>query len=318
LSRPRVSTLLRVAFAVIVTAYLVWKADPGRVAAELRGLSWTWIAGACALVLVDRTLMAYRWIALLAPLDAGRRPPLANLMRIFFVSTFLGTFMLQSIGADAVRTWSLARDGVPAAQSFASVLMDRLLGVLAIVIAASVGILMAAQVFGDTWIQLAFAVAVAGCAGGAAVVFSPRLDEWLRRAIVARLSGRVKRIADSVLSAIRAYDTHRRTLATVLLASVAVQVLRILQAWMLGRALGLLLPVGPYFIYVPIILLLMLLPITISGLGVAQYGFVTLFDRVAVPEPEAIALSILFIALGIVGNLPGAFLFMTAPRPARA
>ncbi len=100
----------------------------------------------------------------------------------------------------------------------------------------------------------------------------------------------------------------------MLLASVAVQVLRILQAWMLGRALGLLLPVGPYFIYVPIILLLMLLPITISGLGVAQYGFVTLFDRVAVPAPEAIALSILFIALGVIGNLPGAVLYPVPPE----
>jgi uncharacterized protein (TIRG00374 family) len=207
---------------------------------------------------------------------------------------------------------------VPAAQSLASVLMDRLLGVLAIVIAASAGILLAARVFGDTWIRLALAVAVLACVTGAAVVFSPRLDDWLRRAIVARLSGRVKTIADSVLSAIRAYDTHRTTLTTVLLASVGVQAIRILQAWMLGRALGLLLPAGPYFIYVPIILLLMLLPITISGLGVAQYGFVTLFGRAAVPEPEAIALSILFIALGVVGNLPGAFLFMTSPRPARA
>ena len=75
---------------------------------------------------------------------------------------------------------------------------------------------------------------------------------------------------------------------------------------------------GRYFVFVPIILLVMLLPITISGLGVCQFAFVALFTRVGAPEPHVIGLSILFIALGIVGNLPGAFLFMTAPRPTRA
>ena len=233
MSRPRPSTLLRIAFAVVVTAYFVWKADPRLVAAELASVSWPWIAGACALVLFDRALMAYRWIALLAPLEPGRRPPLASVLRIFFVSTFLGTFMLQSVGADIVRTWSLTRRRCARrAVAGASVLMDRLLGVLSIVIAASVGIALAARGFGsgDAWIVVTLIGAVLSCAIGAAVVFSPRLDEWLRRAVVTRLSGRLHVLADRVLSAVRAYTVHRRTLMVVLGASVAVQVLRILQA----------------------------------------------------------------------------------------
>ena len=62
--------------------------------------------------------MAYRWWTLLAPvgrpegrhyeyavgsadLQVGRRPPLATVMRIFFVSTFVGTFLPASVGGDA-------------------------------------------------------------------------------------------------------------------------------------------------------------------------------------------------------------------------
>jgi hypothetical protein len=91
--------------------------------------------------------------------------------------------------------------------------------------------------------------------------------------------------------------------------------LRVLQAWCLGRALGIPAPLFVYFIAIPVILLVMLLPVTINGLGTGQMAFEALFARVAVGAPEAFALSILFIALGFVGNLPGGFLYAVGPRP---
>ena len=69
-------------------------------------------AGGPARVL-DRALMAQRWIALLCIVE-GRRPPLARLLEIFLTSTFLGTFLPASIGGDAVRAYSLSRDSVSA------------------------------------------------------------------------------------------------------------------------------------------------------------------------------------------------------------
>ena len=97
-------------------------------------------------------------------------------------------------------------------------------------------------------------------------------------------------------------------------ASVAVQVLRILQAWLLGRSLGLDVPLTSYFAFIPIILLVMLLPITVNGFGVSQWAFVWMFTRVGVSEANAFALSVLFVALGLVGNLPGGLIYALGPR----
>lgn len=310
----KLSTLLRIAVAVGLTAYMIWAADPARIAAALAGVSWTWIGAACALVLVDRALMAYRWIALLAPVSPGTRPPLRALLRTFFVSTFLGTFLPQSVGADAVRTMSLVRDGVSGSQSLASVVMDRLLGVLGIVIGATIGLIFALDLLADPWIATTLAIAAAGCAAGAAIVFSPRIDAIIRRAISAWAPPRLALGGERVLDAVRKYEAHRGVLAQVLVASVAVQALRVIQAWMLGRSLGITAGPGAYFAFVPIILLVMLLPISINGLGVSQWGFQTLFGRIGTPAPQALALSILFVALGIVGNLPGAVLYLFRPK----
>lgn len=44
-----------------------------------------------------------------------------------------------------------------------------------------------------------------------------------------------------------------------------------------------------------------------------------LFSRAGVGDPQAFALSVLFVALGVVGNLPGALLYVKSGLdPARA
>ena len=66
--------------------------------------------------------------------------------------------------------------------------------------------------------------------------------------------------------------------------------------------------------FIPIILLVMLLPITVNGLGVSQWAFLWTFTRVGVSDAHALALSILFVALGVVGNLPGGLLYAFGGR----
>jgi uncharacterized membrane protein YbhN (UPF0104 family) len=85
--------LLRLTVAVALTAYVLWASDPASVLTAARGADLRWIAAAVALVFVDRTLMALRWIDLLAALAPGSRPRLAVVLRVFFVSSFVSNFV---------------------------------------------------------------------------------------------------------------------------------------------------------------------------------------------------------------------------------
>jgi hypothetical protein len=49
----------------------------------------------------------------------------------------------------------------------------------------------------------------------------------------------------------------------------------------------------------------------VSGLGTSQVGFEAMFARAGVAAPASIALSLLFVGLGVVGNLPGGLLYLT-------
>lgn len=311
----RLSRALRIAIALALTTYVIWRSDPGAIVRAAGDADLRWILAAVALVIVDRALNAYRWVVLLRALTPGSRPPLAAVMRVFFVSSFVGNF-LPSVGGDVYRAYQLAQLNVRPAEAAASVLMDRGLGVLSMVLVAAAALPLARNV-GAPGILPALIVATIGCGVAAAAVFSERAAMF-GLALVSRMpSARVQHVVRRLTDAVRGYATHHAALMAVLGLSILVQTLRVVQAYCLGRSLDIGEPLLLYFAFVPIITLIMQVPITVGGLGTTQYAFERFFGYAGVPAPQAVALSILFLALGTVGNLPGGLLYAAGERPRR-
>ena len=99
---------------------------------------------------------------------------MSAIIRIFFVSSFAGTFLPASIGGDVVRAFGLSQLRVAPGQAVASVLMDRLLGVVSILIMGIVGLMLAQTQdlasIRAIEVPLLITAVVSACA--AAVVFS--------------------------------------------------------------------------------------------------------------------------------------------------
>jgi uncharacterized protein (TIRG00374 family) len=300
---------LRLAVAIGLTALMFWWAGPEAVWQAAREARWTWIGGAILLVVADRALMAYRWVALLRAIPSAAHPRLTAILRVFFVSTYLGTFLPGSVGGDAVRTYGLHRLAVPATDAFASVFMDRILGIVSLLVMTLAGLVLARDLARDPAVLVALVATAMVCVLAAVAIFSRRAG-LVSEAVARRVpSARVGRVTTGVMTGLQRYAPERRILVAVLLASIAVQILRVLQAYSLGRSLGITLPLTAYFAFIPIILLVMLLPISVNGLGTSQIAFVGLFGRADVAEGPAFALSVLFLALGVLGNLPGGVLY---------
>ncbi len=321
-SRPAAVLLLRT-LRVAVAAGLLWWAtrdvDWPAVAHAVRGASWTWLGAAVALVLIDRVLMAWRWLALLRGVEANRPLQSPALLRVFFVSTFVGTFLPGSVGGDAVRALSATRHGVTTANAVASVAVDRLLGTISVLLMAVFGLWLVGRQLEDPRI---LPIAVLGSAIAVAMtsllLFRPGAYERLLRLSGAHHIPVLDRLARKFLAASSQYGRRHGLVAGVLTASLVVQLLRTLQTWCLGVALGLTVAGAWYFAAVPIIVLVVLLPISFAGLGTANLAFVTLFGLAGVAPADAFVLSILFLALSVVGNLPGGLLFAAGGRQREA
>ena len=304
--------LLRIAVAASLTLLSLYISRPGEVLqAATRARMWPLVV-AVALVVIDRGLMAHRWILLVRAGDGPVQPPLSTLMRLFLVSTFLGTFLPTGVGGDAIRAYGLVRASVRTGWAAASVIMDRLLGILSLAVVASIGLAGAQQYAGGRSVRTPVVLAILLCVAIGGAVFSAPV-----MALVGRLAGRlpgerIRGLATEILHATHLSSRKRGVVAVVFAESLAVQALRVAQAYCLGVSLGIGASLAIYFALVPLILMLMLLPISINGIGTSQAAFVWLFGFAGVSAADAFLLSVLFIGLGIVGNLPGGLLYVVS------
>jgi uncharacterized protein (TIRG00374 family) len=238
------------------------------------------------------------------------------------VSSFVGSFLPAGIGADAARAYGLAKASAAASEALASVAVDRLLGVASLVLMAIIGVIAwtpegpggPSTSLGASWrVAAAIVVALIAC------VAAFWANEWLRLLIPAhRHEGFITRRILRLTDAVGRYRNRRGVLVHVLVWSIVVQVLRITQAYILGLGLGMTVPLTYYLLFMPVALLLLLLPISISGFGLPQGGIVWMLQPVGVVESQAFALSTLIVLTGLAGNVPGLLLWLRARNPVKS
>ncbi len=185
-----------------------------------------------ALLAVDRMVMVWRWIALLRA--AGQPIPVKSATWIYLVSSFVGGFLVAGVGGDVARAYTLSQRTSQGGPAIASVAADRLLGLVAILLVGLIGAAFWRRgEDANVVLMVGAGFAIAGAIG---FLWA---DSWARLLIPAaiqdrRIGIRLLRYAD----ALSAYRGHRGTMLFVLGLSIGVQLLRIVQAYLLGQGIG--------------------------------------------------------------------------------
>ena len=298
---------VRLALSVAILAYLANRIDMTASARAVLNVDPWWLTLVLGLVAIDRLVMIKRFVLLLSA--SGLQVATRVAARLFLVSSFVGSFLPAGVGADAARAWGLKRHTSRGSDSLASVVVDRLLGVLSLAALALVGLLLWVPPGGRDWRLVAGAAALV--VAGAAAFWGDRVIQrvvpaaWKTHPLVTRLF--------LFAEAVARFRGRERTLAVVLAWSLAVQLLRIVQAYGLAQGLGIVVPLAYYLLFMPVGLLMLLLPLSVSGVGLPQGVIVWLLRPMGVPDEQSFALSTLIILTGLAGNLPGLLLWLQPP-----
>lgn len=308
LSRAARSRTARALVSLLILWYLSTRIDMGTAARAVVGVSLPHLALVLALVALDRMVMILRWVLLLRA--SGVAIATADAARIFLVSAFVGSFLPAGVGGDAARAWGLKRHTAQGSEALASVAVDRLLGVLSLVVIGVAGAMAWAPAMGRTWSVIGSIAVVTTASVGAFWA-----DRVIRALVPTHLhDGVLARGVLGVSDAVARYRGRGAVLGQVMLWSLVVQMLRIVQAYLLGLGLGIAVPFRYYLFFMPIGLLMLLLPISISGFGLPQGVIVWLLSPLGVPDERSFALSTLIIVTGLAGNLPGLVLWLRGER----
>ncbi|HET7170623.1 MAG TPA: lysylphosphatidylglycerol synthase transmembrane domain-containing protein [Gaiellales bacterium] len=302
MSRRTRVTIEAVISAVLIVAILQW-AGIHRVLHELSRTQLSWFLPAIAVSVATVPVMALRWRLLLTA--KGIDAPIAWLTRTYFVALFAGQFLPAAIGGDAVRAVELGRRTRDAPEAVASVLIDRLVGLVSLVVLA-----LAAVIGGGGSARRPGVVAAEAAFGAAAgvalaLLFSSRLRGIVARTLEPRPDGHRLAAGERFYDALHTYRGHSATLALVGALALVVQVARVGVIWLLVRALGLHVPDSVILLTGPVVFASLALPVSLNGIGVREGVFVYFLHGYAA-RPQAVALGLAFYAVGTITALGGA------------
>ena len=128
----KLSFLIRIAMSVGLIVFMLSRLDLENMLRFLRRADVSLVLATLVAVFVDRAFMVVRWMKLVEALDV--QVPRLRVVKIFFLSTFFGSFLPSGIGGEAVRAVSFSRLTSRGVESVASVAMDRLLGLLSMLL----------------------------------------------------------------------------------------------------------------------------------------------------------------------------------------
>jgi uncharacterized membrane protein YbhN (UPF0104 family) len=291
--------------SAVLVAVLVWRLDWRQVAAAFAQLDLRLWWAALGVYLLAQVASSVRWrlLARVHGLEGGH----GRFLAYYFIGSFFNLVLPTSVGGDVVRAWYLARqaDGRRTA-AFLSVLADRANGLAVLIAVACVALACYALPL-PAWVTVTVVgLGAAAVAGLALLPALPRLE--------GRLTSR-PRLREVVRGA-GVYLRHPGALLWATLLSAVVQVANLVVAWLVGRSLGLGVPLAYYGILTSVVAVLTLLPVSVNGMGLREWGTALLLKPVGVSPAHAVTLSLLTFAVQAVTSLGGCvvYLFGRFPR----
>jgi len=302
---------LKIVFSLSLIVLIVLKKAPLReIGASLKEASLWWICLSFSLHSIGLLISAVRWQILIKA--QGDQASLGYLAKSYLVGNFFNLFLPTRFGGDVVRVWDGSKPSKSLLKSTAIVLVERLTGIIVLLcfaLGVSLFRLDVAKELPVIWISLAV-----GLLGLAAILsfflpFSVHLIGLLpERGILIRIKKKIFEFREIILI----YRNKKPALFKALFWAFLLQINVILHYYFVGKALSLNIPFFDYFIFIPIVLLILTIPVTINGLGLREFLYISIFALYGIASSGAVSFSVIAdiafaLIIGILGGLIYAF-----------
>lgn len=312
--KKKIKSLLVLLFRVSVTVLLlvllfhIKKIDVRELLADIKGADKLLLSLSFLLFLGIYILGYLRWQMLLRA--AGVHLPVKRTVISYAGGVFFSLFLPSSIGGDLARSIDLSKHTQKPKEVIATVLLDRISGYVGMVIVILAALALGWQlVGGDATVLFSVAVIVAILVAGLLVLFNRFFHDQINRLLAAGPGlGRFRDALRNLLHEIHYFRNHKKIIFYNLIISIIVQAAGPVTFYVTALALGITgVNIIYFFIFIPIIGAVTLLPVSVGGFGVRESTSVILFAKAGLAQNPAAAIGFLnsfFIFIcGAIGGL---------------
>lgn len=305
------TTLLRILIGIALILFLFWRFDFNKILGHVENIDIIYLLYALVIYLLFVIISAWRWQVLLDFKKFGL--PFWRTVVIYFMALFANNFLPTTVGGDVMRVLYAKRERKT--DALATVLVDRMLGFVGLFVFALFAVLYLLIEKNQTEFLPFMLIGLAVIVFMTYIFFSERIyaffSPMVQRIQLFRLGERLNRLHEAATE----FGGAWRTITMCVVQSVIIQVLLALGPFFVLRGMGNV-DVGllAFFVYVPIINVLSMIPISFNATGVREYFYVLLFSRVGLAGDTSLAVSLVSFILVVFLSLFGGFAFIMYKR----
>ncbi len=275
-------------------------------------VGWALVLGAWLYYGACQWLSALRWQWLLGAKQI--HVPVYKLFEFYMVGMFFNNFLPGAVGGDLVKGYDLYRHTEQADEAIVSIFMERLTGLIGLTILAILTLLaVTPQIESSTVVYLVSATTLFLVFVCVIIWFTPSLKKWTR-ILTNNLPDKAGKIIEDSVHALIAYRDHPSILLKTILLSLLIQGLFALYYAFAAMALDMDISVTYFLLFLPLITLVTMVPISFGGLGLREATMVALFALVGITSAQILALSLTVHLINLGLSLFGGLIWIVRKR----
>lgn len=288
--------LIKISISVLILIYLFFKIDISAFLLNLSKVNFLYFGLALFVVLLGLLISSLKLSIIFN--QFGNKSNFFLFFLIYHTSMFFNSFLPSTIGGDAFKIHSLAKTS-SYSKSIMSVLFDRLSGVLALISFAFVGLTATGSLQHIFYFILLSILLVLLLL----FVLRTRLKSFFLRVIPKNID--MINLIRSNWNLLLILLKDRGFLFVIFLLSVLFQLCTILAVFLVSLSLDISVPFLYLLKIVPLINLILLLPISINGLGLRESAYIFFLGYVNINAEQAVSVSFLIYILLTLVNISG-------------
>jgi hypothetical protein len=293
--------ILRFLLSAVLIVILFWQIGWAKIFQSLHQVDPLAILIALVLTLISIVLSAYKWQILI--FTQGFSPSLKTLTSLYFIGLFFNNFLPTSIGGDIVRIYELGKKIGHQQYAAASVIAERIIAALSLGLLVVISLLLNYKMSQPFLQPILVFIVVCG------LLFWLSKYSTISNSFLEKMSGQIALVVEPFTKNLASLLRLDFAFLRVMFYSILFHLTVILINLFLFQAIGAQVPLIYYFIFIPIILALSMLPISFNGLGIREAGYAYFFSKVGLPAAQAVAVSIYFFLVVSLISLIGGVLF---------
>ncbi|MBI5144042.1 MAG: flippase-like domain-containing protein [Candidatus Omnitrophica bacterium] len=256
------------------------------------------------------TLASLRLKIIIGSQDISININFLEALSLTFIGYFFNNFLPTTIGGDVVKGYYLAKKTGETLHSFASVFVDRVIGLLTMIIMAFVIVTFAGRAVADNMVRWLIYIIMAFSA--AMILFMTNKKATKIFSVVLFFLRPIEEKLKRIYNAISGYRHHKALIFQSFFISIISQLLFFMCLGTLAMSIGSPIPIIDILLRMPIISILSLLP-SINGLGLREGSTVVFFGPI-IGKENAFAVSILWLLVLFVTSIIGGVIYGLSPQ----